>query len=270
MQNQLFYNFLKDLIESKKISQSGISKTILKSKEFDMLLKANIIQFRTANNKGKFYDVVELEKLKEYFKNKFPNEITGVYTGSQNAKTFRDSKGGRKESQRIILLRGFNHIIANDLSIVLSEFTNNFNVFSIQLNQLKVDKLCFIENLDSFMKAEKTISKDFTYIHCYGRISINNFKNIQAQEILFCPDYDFVGLSEYLKMKSIYPNTKLYLPSDYDQLYKSYSKPLKKKNGREQRPTEQILKSTELCVKNICEQLMETKHFLEQQIIFQD
>lgn len=270
MQNQLYYKFLKDLIEQGRISQSTISKTIIKSREFEMLLKANFIQYRTAQNKGRYYEVMALEELIEYFKNKFPNEITNIKTGTQNIKTFRDSKGGTKESQRVVLLRGQCQIIANGNTINLSEYTNKYNIFSIQLNELKTDKLCFIENLDCFMKAEKSISCDYTFIHSYGRIGVKNFKNIDANEILFCPDYDFVGLNEYLKLKSIYPNTILYLPANYHDLFRDYSKPLKKKSGKEQQPTKEVLHSNELLVKEICEQLMETKHFLEQQILFED
>lgn len=270
MQNQLYYNFLKDLIVQGRISQSNISKTILNSKEFEILLKANFIQLKSAQNKGKYYEVAALENLNEYFKNQFPNEITDIKTGTQNSKTFRDSKGGIKESQRIILLRGHCQIVANGNTINLTEYTNSYNVFSMQLNQLKTDKLCFVENLDCFMKAEKSINRDYTFIHSYGRISVKNFKNIETNEILFCPDYDFIGLDEYLKLKSIYPNTSLYIPTNYHELFKDYSKPLKKKNGNEQQPTKEVLNSNELPVKEICEQLMETKHFLEQQILFKD
>ncbi len=221
-------------------------------------------------NKGKFYEVINEEQLKEHFKNSFPNEVSGRFTAMQNAKTFRDSKAGKKESQRIVLLRGNKTILANNIKIDLSEHIKDFNVFAIQLNNLKAEKLCFIENLDCFMVAEKTISTDYTFIHTYGRIGIENCKNVEATEILFCPDYDFVGLNEYLKIKSIYPKTKLFFPDNYDELFKEFCKTLKKKNGMEQQPTLQVLQSEEAIVKKVCNHLLETKHFLEQQIIFHD
>ena len=120
------------------------------------------------------------------------------------------------------------------------------------------------------MVAEKTISDEFTFIHTYGRIATKNFRNIETSEILFCPDYDFVGLNEYLKMKSLYPDTKLFFPANYEELFGEFCKPLKKKNGKEQQPTAQVLSCTEEIVSRVCKQLLETKHFLEQQIIFTD
>jgi len=270
MQNLLFHNFLKDLIEVRRMPQSGIAKSILRSKDFQILEIAKFIELKTAINKGKYYEVVNEEHLIQHFKNSFPNEVSDRFTAIQNARSLRDSKGRKKESQRIVLLRGNNAIIANHSELNLSEHTKKFNVFAIQLNHLQADKLCFIENLDCFMVAEKTISTDYTFIHIYGRIGIENFKNIKTNEILFCPDYDFVGLNEYLKMKSIFPNTKLFFPENYDELYKEYSKQLKKKNGMEQQPTNQVLQSQEEVVSKVCKQLLETKHFLEQQIIFKD
>ena len=71
-------------------------------------------------------------------------------------------------------------------------------------------------------------------------------------------------------MKSIYPNTKLFFPDNYDELFKEFSKPLKKKSGMEQQPTTQVLQSQEEVVSKVCKQLLETKYFLEQQIIFED
>lgn len=270
MQNLLFHNFLKELIEVKRMPQSGIAKSILRSKDFQILETAKFIELKTAVNKGKFYEVVNEEHLKQHFKNSFPNEVSDRFTAIQNAKSLRDSKGRKKESQRIVLLRGSNTIVANHSELNLSEHTKKFNVFAIQLNQLQTDKLCFVENLDCFMVAEKTISTDYTFIHIYGRIGIENLKSIETNEILFCPDYDFVGLNEYLKMKSIYPDTKLFFPDNYDRLFKEYSKPLKKKNGMEQQPTTQVLQSQEEIVSKVCKQLLETKYFLEQQILFED
>lgn len=270
MQNLLFHNFLKELIKVKRMPQSGIAKTILRSKDFQILETAKFIELKTAVNKGKYYEVVNEEHLKEHFKNSFPNEVKDRFTAIQNAKSLRDSKGRKKESQRIVLLRGSNTITANNTKLDLQASTKQFNVFAIQLNQLSTDKLCFVENLDCFMVAENTISSEYTFIHTYGRIGINNFKNITANEILFCPDYDFIGLDEYLKMKSIYSDTKLFFPDNYDELFKNFSKPLKKKNGQEQQPTAQVLNCKEEVVSKICKQLLETKHFLEQQIIFED
>ncbi|MBK9733428.1 MAG: hypothetical protein IPO92_00090 [Saprospiraceae bacterium] len=120
------------------------------------------------------------------------------------------------------------------------------------------------------MVAEKTISREYTFIHIYGRIGIENLKSIETNEILFCPDYDFVGLNEYLKMKSIYPNTKLFFPDNYDKLFKEFSKPLKKEKWNGATAHNTSVASQEEIVSKVCKQLLETKYFLEQQIIFED
>lgn len=270
MQNLPFYNFLKDLLESERVQSSSISKTVRTSKEFEMLVAAKFIDLKTAANNGKYYIVSDKHSLQAFFDKQFPNDIKNVFTGIQNVRSFRDSKARKKESQRVVLLRGNQKVIANGIEIDLSLSTRQFNLFAMQLSSLKAEKLCFIENLDCFMVADKTLDGSYTYIHTYGRISMEKFKRIEAKEILFCPDYDYIGLDEFLKVKSLYPSALLYLPEGYDTLFEKYCKPLKKKNGKEQAPTARLLACDDEKIRNMTRQLLETKHFLEQQIIFKD
>jgi len=77
-------------------------------------------------------------------------------------------------------------------------------------------------------------------------------------------------LNEYLTVKNTFPNTTLFFPKNYDLLFNKYPKALKKKNDKEQQPSQLVLQSDEAIVVKIKNQLLETKHFLEQQILFEE
>lgn len=270
MQSELFYNFLQTLLRDERMTESHIPKTVVNSKDFKILKSAQFIKPERATNGGTVYVVSKKEELQKYFLKHFPNPVSENKTSFQNVRTFRDTKARAKESQRIVFLRGEQTVEANQKQIQLAEFTDNFKLFSFQLHNLKAEKICFIENLDCFMVAEKIIPQEYVYMHTYGRIGKELLQKIEVKEFLFFPDYDFVGLNEYLTVKNTFPNTTLFFPKNYDLLFNKYPKALKKKNDKEQQPSQLVLQSDEAIVVKIKNQLLETKHFLEQQILFEE
>lgn len=270
MQNELFYNFITEILETERIPESRIPKTLISHADFQVLKTAKFIERNKATNGGYVYDVVHENKAKfiQYSKKLFPNPLSTDKTSFENVKTFGNSKSRSKESQRIVFLRGKKIINANDKEANLEELTASFKLFSFQLNSFKADKICIIENLDCFMVSEKVIPNNYVYMHAYGRIGRELLSKIETDEILFFPDYDYIGLNEYLTVKSSFPNTTLFYPDNYDELFKRHPKSLKTKDEREQQPSLAVLNCSEEIVVKIRGQLLETKHFLEQQAIF--
>jgi hypothetical protein len=270
MQNELFYNFIYEILEMERMQESRIPKTLIDHVDFQVLKTAKFIERNKAMNGGYVYDVIPENKTKfiQYYKKLFPNPLSLDKTSFENVRTFGNSKSRSRQNQRIVFLRGTKIIEANAKQINLEEITVNFKLFSFQLNSFKADKICFIENLDCFMVSEKIIPHHFVFMHAYGRIGKELLSKIETDEILFFPDYDYVGLNEYLTVKNSFPNTTLFFPNNYDELFKHHPKSLKTKNEREQQPSPAVLKSTEEVVVKIRCQLLETKHFLEQQAIF--
>ena len=131
---------------------------------------------------------------------------------------------------------------------------------------INADRICFVENLDSFLKAEKLLGEDYLYLHKYGRIGVDSLKGIIAKEILVFVDYDFNGLDEYIRIKGIFENAVLFMPDNFDELFVNYSKVI---DGKQQQ-SKKVADSLLLEVVKIRELVSRTNRFLEQEIIIND
>jgi len=80
--------------------------------------------------------------------------------------------------------------------------------------------------------------------------------------VLFCPDYDFTGLEEYLYCKENFSNTTLFIPSDIEEKLKQSRMPIKgeMKDRLKNTKDELVLKIRDYILRN--------NKFLEQQILF--
>ena len=253
-----FYTKLKNDNKVKK----PIPDIIRKSSIFKSLVNSKIIE---PIQRGKGYiEILKHKSFNEFYCKKFPNPNIDVKTEIDNQKKFRDTKATPIHKNRIIFIRGFKDIIVNDKEISLKEITQEHQLFSTVLKNIKTQKICFVENLQPFLNVEKLLGKDFVYIHFYGRFpKIDILKNIECEEYLHFGDYDSVGLSEYLKASEVYYNCKLFIPDNFEYLSKEYSKKRKEKDT--------IHKNVKISLKTdiikIREQLETTGKYLEQQII---
>jgi len=270
MQNKTFYNFLNKILNEDRLPSSSISKSVKNSGDFNTLLNGGFIEYASSKTGGGVYYVKNKEALSKYFSNKFPEELQNTNSAIGNINTFRNTKAGKRESQNIILIRGFKTVLLNDSKINLEEYTNKFGTFSAQLNSLKTEKVCFVENLDSYLLAEQVIGKDYVFIHTYGGIGRPTVIKVKAKEILVFPDYDFKGLHNYLLVKSVFSFSELFVPLNYIKLFNKKSRTIKTKQGREQQPSNEVKESNEEIVVKIRTQIYKNKKFLEQQALFKN
>lgn len=268
MQNKTFYNFILKILEEEKINASSISQSVKKSGEFKTLVNGKFITYSQAVTGGGSYVLSDRDNLELYFKNKFPRELQDSYSAVSNIGTYRNTKAGKRISQNVILVRGFKNITLNSEIVNLEKFTNLFGTFSAQVNKLKSDKICIVENLDSFLLAEKVINKEYIFIHTYGGLGKTVLNNFEAREILIFPDYDYKGLQNYLMVKKVFPKAKIFIPKDYENLFKTYSRTIKTKQGREQNPSKEVKESVDENVIKIRTDIYKSKRFLEQQALF--
>jgi hypothetical protein len=75
-------------------------------------------------------------------------------------------------------------------------------------------------------------------------------------------DYDFNGLEEFLRIKEVFEFAQLYIPENYDDLFKKYSQSLK---GNKAEMTNRIKQSSDSNVIKIRESIIRNNRFLEQQ-----
>ena len=118
--------------------------------------------------------------------------------------------------------------------------------------------------LETFLNAEKLLGKEYLLAHKYGRIGTASISMIKAKEVLVFVDYDFNGLDEYLRIKKVFENTKLFVPSNYNELFQKHSASLK---GNKAKMSKAVKTSDDSTVVNIREQVARSNRFLEQETL---
>jgi hypothetical protein len=164
----------------------------------------------------------------------------------------------------VVLLRGWGSIRLNDRELPLDEYTASFGCMAALKPRLRVERLCLVENLDCFTRAEQLLGRDWTFAHTYGRLGSETFAELAAGDILHWGDYDYTGLDEFLRLREQYPRTRLYLPPDLDMRWQRYATPLKEAAVT----TRRLRTSDHPGVARVLELLARTNRFLEQQALF--
>jgi hypothetical protein len=262
------YNFLQKL-KTEKINCSAIPQTVRKANYFQNFIESKVIVLEGNWKRGSIkLNENEQVYFDAFLKNNFPSEITQEIDRANNIKALRNSKGRSTESNTIVFLRGNQVIKINETEVNLAFHTQNFGLFSAVLESLICEKICFVENLYAFLNVEKAITESYVFVHTYGRVGEKLLDKIQTNEVLVFSDYDFVGLNEYLKFKGKFEKTTFFVPENYDFLFQTYSRPLKDtKKETSQKPTERVQNATDEVVIKIRNQVFQTQHFLEQEIL---
>lgn len=250
------------LFEYKSISKSVIPKSVWNSVNFQNLLRAEILESLKIG-RGFKIEVSKESEFEKFFRTSFPEQNVSK-SKSGNIRKFRNSKATKIDNNPIFLLRGFNPVQINNQFIDIKKQTLDFGLFSVIPNSIIADKICFVENLETFLNAEKLLGNKHLYLHKYGRIGKESISMIAAKEVLVFVDYDFNGLDEYLRIKEVFTNAELYMPKNYDELFDKHSASLK---GNKARMSNPVKNSDDSLVIQIREQVARTNRFLEQEIL---
>jgi hypothetical protein len=257
------YKFYSEL-RNRSISLNAVPKSVKNSLQFKNLFPQ--ILDTEKSGRGSKIVIINISSYESFFSKHFSNDEITVISKSSNIRKLRDSKARQTKSASIFFIRGFKNIKLNNENLDLSFFTKSFGLFSVQQPSIETEKICFVENLDSFLHAEKLFGDEFIYLHKYGRIGINSVKQILSKEVLVFVDYDFNGLDEYLRIKSVYENATLFIPQNFNELFDNYSKAI---DGKQQQ-SEKVAQSKLKEVITIRELVSKTNRFLEQEILIHD
>jgi len=242
-------------------SFSKIPLSITRSDAFKSLCDANIIRINKIG-RGKVVKVVNEPAYNKFLNTHFPDNVIGN-SRAANISRLRSSKAGKREGSNISFLRGSGKITVNGFAVALEEYTKKYGLFSAYNPTLSIEKLCIVENLESFLNAEKLFEVSYTYLHKYGRIGIEFLRRIQATEVLVFSDFDLIGLNEYLRVREVFPKAMLFVPVNFDDLFEKYSAPLPEK----QLASALVKGSTDPVVMKIREMVLKSNRFLEQEIL---
>jgi hypothetical protein len=258
--NLIDFRTYKKLKEDSFLTEKAIPKTVLSSHHFKGLVSSLILE-KTKSGRGFRYEVNKPTEFEHFFKTHFPEDIE-VKDKSDNVRKFRNSKVQKTVSKPIFMLRGFDIIKVNDNEINLEDYTNKFQLFACNADKIEAKQICIVENLDTFLVAEKLLGKNFVFLHKYGRIGKESLGCLSANQLLVFVDYDFNGLEEFLRIKEVFEFAQLYIPENYDELFQKYSQSLK---GNKAEMTNRIKQSSDNNVIKIRESIIRNNRFLEQQ-----
>ena len=224
-------------------------------------LVSSLILEKTKSGRGFRYEVNKTNEFENFFKTHFPEDIE-VKDKSDNVRKFRNSKVQKTASTPIFMLRGFETIRVNGNELNLESYTRKFQLFACNADKIEAKRICIVENLDTFLVAEKLLGKNFVLLHKYGRIGKESLSSLATNQLLVFVDYDFNGLEEFLRIKEVFEFAQLYIPENYDELFQKYSQSLK---GNKAEMTNRIKQSSDSNVIKIRESIIRNNRFLEQQ-----
>lgn len=220
----LLTKVLQTLLEDGVIIESKISKNLAHSSLWKQLIASNILE-KTSQGRGFSYRIKNKEQLLNYIEYHFPSfSSIESYTREDNIRKYRNSKAKKTDSKRVVFLRGEESIILNNELLELSAYTNKFELFASKLDKLECDCLCYVENLECFLRAKEVIGEGYIFLHPYGKVSKDTLKNIDAKKLLVWGDYDITGLNDYAMIKSVHPNATFFIPKNFEELFEKYSK----------------------------------------------
>jgi hypothetical protein len=261
---ELDYKFYSEL-RGKSISVNDVPKSVKKSLHFQNLFASKALDTEKSGRGSKII-IKNIQSFNSFFSKYFSEDEITAITKSSNIKRLRDSKARKTKSPSVFFIRGYKDIKLNGENLELSRYTKSFGLFGVQQPTIQADKVCFVENLESFLNAEKVLGNEFTYLHRYGRIGIESLSRISANEILVFVDFDFNGLDEYLRIKSVYENARLFIPENFAELFENCSKVIDGKQQQSVRVAQSKLKE----VVQIRELVCKSNRFLEQEILIDD
>lgn len=259
------YQTYHQLLKGEAISYSALSSRIKGSSTFKQLLASGILE-KTKAGRGFCFVVSDTSRYQDFFHTTFPEKGASV-SKSGNIRQFRDSKARKVDTEPVFFLRGFTEICLQGETLDLSHYTQNFGLFAAKSPILEAEKVCFVENLQPFLGAENLLGNDYVFLHKYGRIGVKSIKPFKFQEVLVFVDYDFNGLDEYLRIKSVFPQARLHFPENFDVLFERYAKSLQENKAI----ASAQVKSSFLPEVVRIRDLVERHHrFLEQEILLDD
>jgi hypothetical protein len=258
--NQTDFRTYKKLKEDSFLTEKAIPKTVLSSPHFKGLVSSLIIE-KTRSGRGFRYEIKKLTEFDNFFKTYFPEDIE-IKDKSDNVRKFRNSKIQKTVSTPIFMLRGFETIRINGNELNLENYTSKFQIFACNAEKIEAKHICIVENLDTFLVAEKLLGKSFVFLHKYGRIGKESLNCLSTKHLLVFVDYDFNGLEEFLRIKEVFDFAQLHIPENYDELFNKYSQSLK---GNKAEMTNRIKQSSDINVIRIRESIIRNNRFLEQQ-----
>jgi hypothetical protein len=249
------------LLQKGTASLNKTPKSVLNSSAFQSLVNAKIVS-RITSGRGSLWKIEKQEAYDTFIRTHFPDK-TETVSKSSNIKSFRNSKARKIENAPVFLLRGFAKANVNGVELDVAHNTRSYGLCAVQAQLIVAKDICFVENLETFLRAEKLLGEKWLFVHKYGRIGLNALQCLKSENILVFVDYDYNGLDEYLRIKNAFPSSVLYSPTNFDELFHRYSREMRGK----QKQSQALINTKDELVMHIRTMVAKHNRFLEQECL---
>ena len=204
--------FLQKLLNEESIANQSISKTVKSNNTFLALVEAEAI-VKTKKGGGHRWEAVDREMIQNNLDYLCPNSEHNIEKGERhnNTRKYRSSKAKKRESHRLVFLRGEGKIMLNGKGVFLSQS----EPLGAQVDKLSAEKICFVENQENFMENAHLISKGWVLVYPVGRIGLSLMNRMSPHHVLHYGDLDYEGLNEFARIKEVFPQAELLVPENY-------------------------------------------------------
>jgi hypothetical protein len=225
------------LSDSSSLPASSISKA--DRQRLRTLFDAGVIE-EVRLGAGRRLIVTNRTALRAFILSLYPSGLEGfkgdLPSRSRAVAERRDSKKAIGKRPTILLARGFNDCTfrKDESRLPVAEWTESAGVASLCLDAMAGwqyrGTLSLVENLETFWHIEKIAPSVDLAIYAEGRIGADVLNWLSSpgmieSKVIHFPDYDPVGMDEYLRIKRACPErTKLFLPVDLEMLFSRYGK----------------------------------------------
>ncbi len=259
------HKFYTEFLKIEEINASSVPKSILNSVFFRQLINSQII-IDLKSGKGRKFLINKKDSYSKWLSSQTNEFESEIITKSDSIEKLRNSKAVKTNQIPFYFLRGFKNVLINNHSIDLGFSTENFGAFLSNSLNLNFEKICIVENKESFLKSEKIFGSDYIFIHKYGRWSHKDFLKLECKKLIVFSDYDLVGLNEYLEIKNQIDFAEFYLPNNFNELFEKYAYNSNKQIN--QTTTEKVKNSDDKIVNKVKDLVLKTNRFLEQEALF--
>ena len=227
-------NWLVKLQGAGSLTSSTLPKTA--KPDIDNLIQMGVIQ-RTPSGAGFRYSVADSEALRNIISaRKFEGDIESLTPKARAVALHGDAHRGRDDSL-LLMLAGTeeNTVWTNGVDeLDVFDYSSRFGVASLVAKKgdnWRTNKpIALVENLDLLVYAKAYFDKigfDGTVLYYSGMVSGRLLdwlhETPRAPSYVMFPDYDIVGLANYLRIKQRTGNLlRIYIPSNLERLLSAY------------------------------------------------
>ena len=228
--------WLLKLLKIGRLPHSSVSKSSLP--EINNIKNQGFIDWEKSG-RGVVYIIRDQNALKTLLDaTGYHGSIKNLTSKARAVALHKDAHMGRDDTLLILLSATQDVVWRNhDLSINIYQIVRECGIASLLVkpadNWVTDAPIALVENLDLLVHATryfKKINFQGSFLYYSGWVSKRIAAWLERQKntpITIFPDYDLVGLTNYLLLKKNIPNLQIYIPDKLTELIKRYGKPEK-------------------------------------------